>query len=190
MSRSAVLGDDARFELAMAAAGRERTNRPRALVMLAIAVLIVASVAAMWGLASRRSARATLTRALADQAAVEAMNSDWNRLVAEEKDSGADRIGTRMPDLLTKLEGFATQAGLKDKPNPPRQNPQTRSGVTVTEYYYTNVKDPSLKPLLEWLRLATAQIPGLEVYSLNLRPDPNNWSMTVTFRRWERGGAG
>ena len=100
------------------------------------------------------------------------------------------RVGGQMADLLSQLEGLATRAGLKEKPNPPRQNPQTRSGVTVTEYYYTNVKDASLKPLLEWLRLATAQIPGLEVYGLNLRPDPNNWNMTVTFRRWERKGGG
>jgi hypothetical protein len=190
MSRAAAMGEDAKFELAMAAAGRERINRPRALLVLAVVVMLVALVAAAWGLASRRSARASLTRALADQAAVETMAADWKKLLDEERDAGSEMMGKRMPDLLTQIEARATRAGLKDKPSPPRQNPQTRAGVTVTEYYYTNVKDPSLKALLEWLRLTTAEIGGLEVYSLNLRPDPNNWNMTVTFRRWERGGAG
>ena len=42
---------------------------------------------------------------------------------------------------------------------------------------------------MEWVRMATSSIPGMEVTELKLRPDPTTgWTMDVTFRRWERAG--
>lgn len=179
-------GADGRFELAMAASGNERRNRPTLLVVLSVIAVVAAMGGAVWGMNARAKARADLVRALSAQARTERMAQEWGQLETQEKESPDANIGRPIPDLLSQMEGLATRAGIKDKPKPPRQSPQTRNGITVTEYYYSEVKDPSLKALLEWLRLAGTQIPGMEVYGLDLRPDPTNWYMNVTFRRWER----
>jgi len=126
---------------------------------------------------------------MADQVEVDQMGKEWEKLDQQEREGGpggASGVGRPITDLYSRMEQLATRAGIKDKPQPPRPSESTRGAVKVVEYNYSNVKDPSLKALLEWARLATAEIPGMEVYGLTLKPDPNNWNLTITFRRWER----
>lgn len=183
------VGDEARFELALAASGRERANRPRALVVGAVLALVLALLAAVWGLSSRRAARASLRAAQAEQVQVDEMLKEWDTLERLEREGGpggAAGIGKPIDGLYSKMEQLATRAGIKDKPQPPRPIENNRPPLKIIEYNYTNVKDASLKALLEWPRLASAEIPGMEVYGLTLKPDPINWTLNVTFRRWER----
>lgn len=182
-----ALTDDARFELAMGAAARERRNRPVALVIAAGLVLIIAAVVAATGIAGRASARARLKLVQQDQASVERMAADWAALDAQAGASSS--LGQPMPKLMSTLEDLAVgRAGMKEKPKTPRTAPQPpRNGIVVTEYFYSDVRDPSLAALVEWVRLAT-EIAGLEVTSLDLTPDKQQWTMSVTFRRWERAG--
>jgi hypothetical protein len=184
----AALGDESRFELAMAAAGRERANRPRILVVLAVVALLIALLAAVLGLTARAKARTRLAATLGEQTRVDQMLKEWDDLKQQEQASaGPSGTGQHLGDLDSRMEDMARRAGIKDTPPHPRPNtPTTRAGVKVFEYAYTGIKDPSPKPLLEWCRLAAAEIPGLEVYSIDLKPDPNNWTMDVIFRRWER----
>ena len=188
MSRAGI-SDEARFELALAATGRERANRPRTLVGAAALTLAAALLLAIWGLSSMRSARGAYSRALGEQADVERMGLEWEKLNQQESEAGPGGmpgVGKPIDHLYDKMEQLAVRAGVKDKPQPPRANETTRGGVKVIEYNYTNVRDPSVKVLLEWARLAAAEIPGMEVYGLTLKPDQNNWNLNVTFRRWER----
>lgn len=188
MEAATRLSDDARFELAMGAAAAERRNRPRAMVVVSCVVLAVALVIAAAGVSARASARRTLARDLADQAAVEEMAQEWERLDAQARESGDVALGTKIPNLVSKVEEAAARAGLKDPLKKPRVTPRSANGGTMNEYYYTDVKDPSLKALMEWLRLATTEIPGLEIVGVDLKPEATAWNMTVTLRRWERGG--
>ncbi len=184
-----AMGDEARFELALAASSHERGNRPRLLVASSIAAVVIAALVAIWGWSSLSASRAALRTTLGEQVEVEQMGQDWEKLDLQERDSGpsgAQGPGKHIDDLYSRMEQLATRAGLKDKPQPPRPNESTRGGVKIVEYYYQNIRDPSLKAILEWTRLAGAEIPGMEVYGLTLKPDPNNWNLTVTFRRWER----
>jgi hypothetical protein len=186
MSRAdAALGDEARFELSLAAAGRERANRPRALVALALLVLVLAMLGAVWGLASRRSTIRALRVAQDEQVRVDQLLKEWDRL-EKQQPSGAGPLGGKIDGLYTKMEDLARRAGVKNKPDLPRQTETRRGDIKIIEYHYQNLKDASIKALLEWARLASTEIPGMEVYNLKLNPDPTNWTMNVTFRRWER----
>lgn len=184
------MSDESRYELTMAAAARARANRPSALVAGAVVLLVVALGAMVWGLVSRAGAISDLREAQSEQARVEALAGEWTALADAERTQAGGKagLGARISDLYTRMEQYATRAGMTKRPDTPRENPTTRpnTNIRVIEYYYTNVKDPSLKALLEWVRIATAEVPGLEVYGITLKPDPNNWTMNVTFRRWER----
>ncbi len=173
----------------MAASGRERANRPRALVVVAVLALVLALIGVVWGLSSRRSSMRELRAAQADQVQVDQMLKEWEALDRQEHEGGPggmSGLGKPIDGLYSKMEQLAVRAGIKDKPQPPRPLENNRPPLKIIEYNYTGVRDPSLKALLEWPRLAVAEIPGMEVYGLKLKPDPNNWTLDVTFRRWER----
>jgi hypothetical protein len=188
------LGDEARFELSLAALSQERRNRPRGIVIAAIGAVALAVLFAGYGVRARSSARAELRRTLTDQVLVERLSGEWAALEAQERDPRAGGGGGRqpIPNLLTRMEDLAVQAGL-ERPRQPRVGtPEVRGGVRVTQYHYGEGSNPithaSLETLLEWLRLAEGEELGMEVVGLSLKPDANNWKMTVTFRRWERAG--
>ena len=191
MSRAAnegtTLGDEGRFELAMAASAQEKRNRPVALPALALAVLAAGLVFAVWSLSARNAAIGERLKAQGDEAAVTQMARDWEELLRQEKDAPGLGLGERMPNLLSRMETLAREAGLKATPANPQASPDQRPGIVVTTYSYRAVKDTSLTALMEWVRRAT-EIPGMEVTELKLKAEPTDWSADVTFRRWERAG--
>jgi hypothetical protein len=182
-------GDDLRFEMAVQAASRERRNRPVALVVLAAAALLVTGIAALIGTASRAAAAHEYQNQLEIQARVEGMLSQLAVLKNAEAASTSGAAHEAIPFLLTKMEDLAARAGLS-KPSPPAERPEPRpGGIVVKQYVYTNIRADSLTPLLEWVRLAVAEVPGLELYQITtLKPEPAGWNMSVSFRRWERTG--
>jgi hypothetical protein len=186
------LSDDARFELSLAATAHERRNRPRGILIASIGALVLMTIFAGYGVKARGEARAELRRTLTDQVMVERLADEWTALDQRERDPVSGRLNRPIPNLLTRMEELAVQAGI-EKPRQPRVTPpEQRGAIRVTQYQYgdnTNpITHPSLSALLEWLRLAQGEELGMEVIGLNLRPDANNWKMTVTFRRWEREG--
>ncbi len=183
------LRDEARFELAMSAAMRERRNRPRALVFGAGAVLALALLAAGLGLRERAGARDELGQAQSSAASVARMLADLESMRASDAQSGDAGAGAPFPNLISTLEDLATRAGMKDRPQQPRtaSDERTYPGVAVHSYFYSAVKADGLEPLLQWIRLGTQEIPGLELFSIDdLRASPEGWTMNATFRRWER----
>jgi hypothetical protein len=181
------LSEESRFELTLTAAARERRNRPLTVLVLAGVVLAAALVFAIYAVASRASARAELRRALADQAESEVRTAEWIKLSQQEGVS--PRVGQPTEFRASRLEDLASQAGMKNRPNAPT-SPEDRSrpGIVLHRHVYTGVQDPSLEALVQWVRLSTEAVAGLEVESLKVRPEPAGWRMDVTFRRWERAG--
>jgi hypothetical protein len=189
------LSEDTRFELAASAAARERRNRPMWIVGAAAVLLAGVLLVALLGISMNASARADLRRELEDQAHVEQLLGQLRQLTEAQSDAGATNIGTPMTDLRTRLETLARTAGFKDAPFSTNEDVRDiGNGIRIRKMPYFNVKAPSLGVVLEWLRLATqdpaSRIPGLEVESLTMKPDPkdNTWSMNFTLRRWERAG--
>jgi len=183
------LSQDARFELAMGAAGRARRNRPTALLIAAAAAMGVSGVLALWGFSTRQAEMRAFSREQADAVEVERLTAEWARLDRLEKEGADANAGRPITDLYTRLERLAERAGIKETIKTPHPNPSTRGAGTLTEYAYQDVKDPSLGALMEWMRLATGEVPGLELYSVVLRPEPTTWNLSVTFRRWEKTGS-
>lgn len=184
-----TLTDDLRFEMAAQAASRERRNRPVILVYVAAAALLVTGVAALIGIAGRASAR----RAYQDQIDTQARAEGMLTQLAVLKNAEAASTGGAAHDpnvrIASKMEGLALLAGLP-RPSPPRETSELRpGGIAVKQYVYTDVRAESLAPLLQWARVAVAEVPGLELYQIiTLKPEPAGWRMTVSFRRWERTG--
>lgn len=182
------LADDARHELTVAAAARERRNRPMGLVAGAGALLVIAGIAAAAALASRASAAGELRAQAGARERIGAQVEELTGLraaaaAAEGGDAGAP-LGALI--VTARLDELATSVGLKEKPAPPRVTDVPKGKIRVKEFLYQNVRSDNLKGLLAWLQSAPGTVPGLEVYRLDLRAEPTAWSMTVTFRRWER----
>lgn len=179
---------ESREALAQLAAAYQRRHRPRWLVWLAATTLAGAAVFAVLGLEARLRARDQWQAAVADLAAVGALEQEWQALVQRERAWPAMGLGEKRPRLLSEMEELAVAAGLAERPRPPRQTSQERGGITVVEYHYEDMRVAALEVLLEWIRRATATIPGMDVTGLTLRPDAGGWQASVTFRRWERSG--
>jgi hypothetical protein len=181
------LGDEGRFELAMAAAAQEKRNRPAALVVVSGVVLAASLVFAVWSITSRSAADADRQKALGDQRAVEQLAKDWQELSKQEREGpGVGGLGEKLANPFSRMETLARDAGLKATPANPQTKTDRPPGIVVTEYSYRGVKDASLPALMEWVRLATTL--GMEVTGLTLKNGPTDWTMDVTFRRWERAG--
>lgn len=183
------LSEEARFEMTLAAASRERSNRPLGLVVVACVFLAGTLIFAGSSIASRASARSRLRAELLSQAGAEAKVQEWKRLAQAAADSPQGAIGKPGEFKVSRMEELATRAGLKSRPNAPvSRDDKSRQGIVVFTHVYTEVRDPSLANMVDWVRSACAEIAGLEVESLTVRPEPAGWKMDVTFRRWERAG--
>ncbi len=181
------LSEETRHELTIAAATRERRNRPMALVAGAGALLVVAVIAAGVALADRARAAGELREDARSRERLEGRVEELKRLRAIEASEGP-APGESIPQLeiITRLEEAAAGAGLKDKPPLPKVITYDKEKIKIKEFMYQNVRSDNLKAMLEWARSASEAVPGLEVYKLELRAEPAAWSMMLTFRRWER----
>lgn len=188
MSRAGTgISEDARLELAMAAASRERWSRPRGLVVLAGLVLVGALVAAGSGLMSRASARSTAEARARDRVRVEQLLAELQKLDEQRALQGNEQAGQRIPDILSRVERLATEGGIKEKLQAPREGTERRpSGNVELTYTYDNVRDANLGAILEWMSLVVSRVPGTEVTSVKLNADQTQWTARVVFRRVER----
>ena len=87
-----------------------------------------------------------------------------------------------------RLQAIAQEAGIKNKLQIPRDEEERRGASKRVKFRFDNVQDESLPALLSWLDKAVTELPGMEVYSVSIRPLANQWVMNVTFARWERAG--
>ena len=182
-----TVSDDARFRIAMTAAARERSNRPRGLVVGASALLALAALICLLGVVSRARAAAGLREE--DRRARETdrrLNEVRALRAAQEGESTPAGEPLGVLELAQRLGDMAQQVGLKDRPQPPREVSETRGRIVIKRYSYQAVRSPDLAPALEWLSRATREIPGLELTGLELTPDASGWVVAPTLRRWER----
>ncbi len=183
------ISDESRHEMTIAAAMRERRNRPLGFVLASAVLLAICAVAALLGVADRARAAATLRTEsqVTEQMKAQVAELEGLRAAAEGAVSGAGHEPIRDIDVQTKLEQVAQEVGLKEKARTSRASSQVRGRVRVFEFQYQDLRTENLPSLLEWIRASEGAVPGLEVYRLELRFDTTGVpTMTVTLRRWER----
>src|SRR6185369_3858631 len=123
--------------------------RPTLLVVVSALVFMAALLVAIWGFSVRASARRAYVRELGEQADVERLNVEWERLTQQERESGGDAGASKPRELIySRMQELARRAGMKESSMTPRANPTTRGQYTVTEYVYQDIKDPELKALM------------------------------------------
>ncbi len=171
----------------MQASTNERRNRPLSLVWLGGVLLVASLLTLLAGLWSKRSAEGHYFSRADDRFRVQRMVQEWNEL--EQKQSAGAQAGAHEPILnfSTTLEGLAKSAGIKNTVLALKANPRSIPGGKEITYVYNDVRDESLQALIDWVRLATEQVPGLELVEIpELKSDGAGWRMRVIFKRWER----
>lgn len=177
------MSPDDRYELAASARAAERRNRPKhflgftgAMLALGLVVLAVA-----WGTRAA-SARATAgqERELREIARLSSEIVAKRRLV-EEQEGGGD--SGRIPD--SRVRELAVRAGMVSVP-PFADVRMDASNNAVRRRYRYAVREDSLEPMLEWVRLVLAEFRGAWVHEIEIKPAGRQWSLDVTFARWEQ----
>lgn len=178
------ISDDLRYELADAARAAELGNRPRSLLILATLLFLITGVALVATLRTREAAARQLESQSYRKALVDGLALQFDAV--ERRMHSADISGNApLTDLLSRIEKAASDAGLRDSPKIPQPNTSKTTGGTKNLYTYA-MQDPSLENLLAWVEGAKANVPGLEVSSIEIVPAPKVWKFNVTFVRWER----
>ncbi|MCA9277020.1 MAG: hypothetical protein KDA29_13445 [Phycisphaerales bacterium] len=180
------LTPDDRFELASRAQGQQRLNAPRHLIVMGVLLLIISLIALGVAWQTNAAASKKNERAARDLVKIEGLITEINALKAARATNPDDDKLKPLPDILSTLQNLATRAGLQDVGLPRNQSSRPEGDAILKTYPYTNINDASLENLLEWVRLAEQDIPGMQVRELTLQPRPQSWSLSVVFARYER----
>lgn len=181
--------EETRLEASTAAGRAERRNRPKHLLLLAFALLVFAAGLLGWSVLARARAAATLReeRALAEK--VRDITAQFNELKTDSEQSSTSRpkFGESIFNRPSRFQELAASAGLKNTGFVPQRKTADPAvnGVQRRRLEF-ELKDESLDALLNWMKMAVEDIPGLEVFSVRLRPEANQWALNVEFSRWER----
>lgn len=178
-----------RDELAFAAARAERANQPRHLLWLAVLGLAVALLVLSFAARARSRALAKLDTERATAQRIVDSAARLRALEGMETDASGSRAAQPETFLNSRIQGAGVTAGLRDRVALPKTRPRANrppgmdSEQIKLEFEH---RDPSLEALLRWMRQATQDVPGLEVYSLVIEPEAQAWKIKVTFSRWQR----
>src|SRR5688572_23687598 len=170
------ISDDLRYELVEAARSAETSNRPRALLVLATIIFLAAGVALVVTL-QERDVAVRRFRTQSDRVA-QVENMKWQFAALARREAQSDDRNVPIPDLLSRMEQAATEAGLRAKPPIPEDRATIEGGARRRTVVY-RLTDPSLEALLSWVEAAKRLVPGLEVSALEIAPEAKAWRFKV-----------
>jgi hypothetical protein len=180
-----------RLELGALAAQRERRNRPRVLLLAAFVLLAASLLFLVLSWNSSREARrfAVGQQRLAEQAL--AAGAELKRLKDAQAAMGGTIAAPAATQVRSRIQQAGAAAGLRDAAGlvPRTDRRSFAEQRVVQEQLRYEITDPSLAALMDWMRRATAEVPGLEVYRVRLEPTTDAWRLQVTFARWEKLGS-
>jgi len=183
------LNDDERAQLSLTAHKAEKAAKPTHLLVLAGSLLLVATLALMSSASKLSDATKSMNfqNRLAEDMVAEVATLKQLR---DASTSSGPTAGDELNTIRSRISQAAAGVGIKnaDKllPDSNQANPQRPGANSVQRLFKYTVQNDTLGPLLEWMAAAPQQVPGLEVYQLKLTPHNNDWTLNVTFSRWER----
>ncbi|MFN7021461.1 MAG: hypothetical protein ACK4WH_09060 [Phycisphaerales bacterium] len=187
----ASVAEQARLELTLAAAGAERANRPRILIVGAWVLLAIAAIYAISGVTARSAAMSRV--ASARQQAAKTI-----QLVNEVKDLRS-KLSSRGVDYNPQMAVFLDQLARDNQAQPVTAISEVGTGDTVATMqqrrYRASFADQDPVHLLSFLN-ATQESPltaGIEITRIEVKPGTPDevtgqvrWRLDADFARWER----
>jgi hypothetical protein len=175
-------------DLSMAAATRERGNRPAYLIVLALALLALAAVLCLWAVRDRSDAARQLEAAQARSDRVDQLAAKLTAVRNAASDPAWQKLNEPITTIRSTLQALGTEAGLKAQLALPNESarPVQGQGIKRTILTYRDIREPDLSALFRFVSLSLERVPGLEVYSLTLEPEKEQWKINLAFARWER----
>ena len=179
-----------RAERAALAAATSRRNLPGSLLVLSMVLLVVALITAMWSWSDRGQAVGLLEARMQQSRVIQERAAEIGSLRTAQKNSQA---GKALPTLSNqgplKLQEACQSDRLKSvlASQPARDSvANIEAGLSLRRLQYNNLQHDSISEVLAWIENARAEIPGLEIERLTLRPGPNTWTFSITFMRYEK----
>jgi hypothetical protein len=179
--------EEARMLAASTAARAERRNSPRYLLFGAGVLLAVCLLWLSLSWSSYRAARSIVLRQQGEEETIANNVADLRRFKLSGSDSGP-RLAEQEGAIRSRLRDIGKSVSLKEENITPKtvKRDQRKDLGSVLLTVSFEARDESLAPLLMWLERATAEMPGLEVLKISIKPEAQKWYMQVTFSRWEK----
>ncbi len=187
MPQTAEAMQELRDHLAGAGVRREQHNRPTVLLIAGGLVFAVTLVVLLVSVTQRLAADRDLSRERAQAQDLGAKAARLEQLNEAASQKGRSGIGAPIETIRSRISTVARESGVKgDVPLPtPKTGAKSASAGARQQRLQYEVRDESLDNLIAWMQNAAKDIPGLEVYSVTLRPEVNAWYCKVIFSRWE-----
>tara|TARA_E500000318_G_scaffold12972_4_gene11996 strand:+ start:37456 stop:38037 length:582 start_codon:yes stop_codon:yes gene_type:complete len=186
-ARQTRLSADDRYELASRAQNQQRLNAPKHLIVLGTLLLIVSLITLIVAWQTQAAAADSNQRTAREMIRIENLIMDITRLQATQSTNPDGGLLDPLPDILSTLDNLGKRAGLESGIGLPRnQSARPEGDAILRSYPYRNIRDASLEDLLNWVRLAEQEIPGMHVREISIEPRTTAWSMDVVLARYER----
>ncbi len=183
-------GDQRGIETAMAAGARERANKPRHVVMIAVVVLVIAGVYGLMSWSKLSGAKRELRGLNSQYASTKRLMNEIESI--EQNQSGFEQTTYG----VSIIEGLATSVGLEGT----RVSEKTDEDRSLKplglrpKRYTTEVRNAEPEKLLQWLItvMSADELDGIDIDLLKLKqersrtPDQGGWTMNVQFVRYEK----
>jgi Na+-transporting methylmalonyl-CoA/oxaloacetate decarboxylase gamma subunit len=179
------LSVDDRYELAAKAKSQHRLNNPSHLIVLGVLLVFVSIVVLVIAWRVRSAAIETNVRKSNQVVQIDQIIAQIRELEQTQASSSAADRYAPIPDMLLRFKRYAAQAKLSNELGIPKTSTQPQGDARKLIYTYT-VRDPSLERLLEWVKISTQQVPGLEINDITIKPSKTDWTITTIFARYER----
>lgn len=184
-----VRADERRQDLAALSMRAQRANTPTHFVLvglLAVAAALLYVVVA-WRAYAAEAGQRDLQRTTA--ANVAATAGRLKALIAAESDNGqGPGLAEGGQRIYGRIEQAGVEAGLKDRvPVPVATRSDRVQGTDINRVVRDyDIRDPNLGAIVDWIVRAGQAVPGLEVYSITVKPEAQAWYVRVRFTRHER----
>jgi len=180
------LSADDRYELASRAQNQQRLNYPKHLIVLGVLLVIISIIILVVAWQARAGAQTSNTRRAYQLTQIEALIANIQTLEQSQTTETSQDQFQPIPDILSKFKQYARQAKLSTELGLPNQPKSRMMGNARLMTYPYAIRDPSLEHLLDWVKISTSQIPGLEVTDMMVKPGKQDWLLTITLSRYER----
>jgi hypothetical protein len=181
--------EERRRDLAALAARSARANTPAHLVLLgglAVAGALLYLVVAWRGYAAAAARLESEQRTAAQ--VVEAAGRLRALAAAEAAQGSGPRLAEGGQRVYGRIEQAGVEAGLRDRvPVPVSTRSDKIQGTDISRVQRDyDIRDPNLGAIVAWMNRACEAVPGLEVYSMTVRPEAQAWNVKIRFTRLER----